>query len=92
MPDWPAAEERLIETHFPLLLHDLDTEQGRNFLAVYATLISGVRPSWVVRLKGAARDGTRRCAPNTGLIAVPPEAARWHCQRGARGTKRSNLT
>jgi hypothetical protein len=65
LPDWPAAEERLIETHFSPLLHGLDTERGRTFLAVYTTLISGVRPGWVVPLKGAAHGGTRRCAPNT---------------------------
>ena len=92
LPDWPAAEERLIETYFPPLLHGRDTEQGRTFLAVYGTLLSVVRLGWVVRLKGDGPWWDPALCLEHELIAVTPEAAHRHCQRGARWARRSTLT
>ena len=92
MPDWPAAEERLIEAHLPPLLHGRDPEQGRTFLAVYGTLLSIVRLGWVVRLKGDGPWWNPALCLEHELVAVTPEAAGWHCRRGARWARRSTLT
>ena len=74
------------------LLHGRDTEQGRTFLAVYETLLSVVRLGWVVRLNGDGPWWDPALCLEHELIAVMPEAAHRHCQRGARWARRSTLT
>ena len=92
LPDWPAAEERLIESHLPSLLHGRDPDQGRTFLAVYGTLLSVVRLNWVVHLKGDGPWWDPALCLEHELVTVTPEAAERHCRRGARWARRSALT
>ena len=92
IPNWPGAEERLIEKHLDSFLEDADVLQARDFVAVYGTLLAITRLGQILRLKGKGPWWEPATCLAHELVAVTPKAALGLCRRGARWAARSPVT
>lgn len=92
VPDYPAAEERLIDKHIHFFADDLSIDEAKDYLSAYGVFHMCVRLGLICKYKMQGDWWNQDYCMSRDKIGITWECMRRICRRGERWAKRNPHT